>query len=178
MRKAMTLLLLLAVLGLGYLLYSHTQNDRAFNLSNAIKGEGFEEAHVQNVVKTTSLTTVSTSNLLEKPRYTGQNDKNQRWEVTALQAHQEGSAASTTLVLNTINARFETATSARPLTLEAPRGQFVQAQNTLLLDGPVIFTGSAGRWAFYIEAQRIEANTHEHRFDLSRGVHARLTPLR
>jgi len=119
------------------------QESRLFRLSAPV--EPATPQSMRSSVSGTTLTAVSTSTLLEAPRYTGRDAEGRTWEVTAVSADQQGSATSTTITLNQVLAHLqlppEEGTPSRTLTLRAEQGTYAQAEETLALAGNVQVEG-------------------------------------
>ncbi|MBI1308433.1 MAG: hypothetical protein GC129_01045 [Proteobacteria bacterium] len=170
-RRAILLLLVIAILVLGVILFGSVRESRLFRLT-APTEPAAPRSMRQSISGTTvtSLTTVSTSALLESPRYTGQDTSGRNWEITAVSAGQQGSAASTTIVLNTVLAHLEfpsTPTNpSRTLTLRAESGSYAQSTHYLGLTGNVQVEGLG----LTLTAPHIDTSLAERQLTASGGV--------
>lgn len=80
----------------------------------------------------------STTTVLVKPRYTGEDSAGYMWEVTANSASQSGSAVSSTLELATVRAVWQ---QGEAYTLAADTGSYLMDNKQLEVAGNVILTG-------------------------------------
>lgn len=173
MRRVLSLLLVLAIVGLGAVLYLNVEDSNQFRLSAPVQPQIVSDNLKSSVSGTTltSLTTVSASTLLEYPRYTGQDPEKRRWEITARSAAQEGTAASPTLILQDVSATLEIpskAGAAQPITLVAEKGTYQQTESTLHLTGNVKVEG----FSMSLEAPQISTNINTRHLVATGGVHA------
>lgn len=176
-RRTVISLLGLAIVALGAVLYLNVKESTLFRLSAPVAnapGAAVQHAGLPTQVSgttLTSLTTVSASTLLESPRYTGQDPQNRRWEVTAKSASQRGSAASSTLILNTVAATLEVPAksgTSSTITLNAEQGSFLKNENQLTLTGNVKVTG----YGMTLEAPSITTDLESRQLSATGGVHA------
>ncbi|NBV54651.1 MAG: hypothetical protein EBR79_02945 [Proteobacteria bacterium] len=171
MRRLFTLMLLAAAAGIIWLLYANVQESRLFRLSTIPT-----PPTAQNPTTTISLTTVSTTNVLENPRFTGQDDKNRRWEITAQQANQHGSTTSGTLHLTTVSATLnlpenqQSKTQTNTITLNAQQAAYTQNTQQLQLNGRVTLQGRG----LLLQAPAMQANLANQSVAASGGVRATL----
>lgn len=101
-----------------------------------------------------TLTNISGTTLLEKPRYTGQDALGRNWVLTAETAGQDGSAASATYILQQVQAVWTDPSQTSPFTLSAEEGRYQQTSATLQLTGNVSATGLG----FNVVAPVVEAD--------------------
>lgn len=172
MRRTLILLLALAIFGLGLVLYTNVQESHLFRVTAPLAPQTPTAQSMVSGTSITSLTTVSATTLLENPRYTGQDAQNRRWEVTALNAAQQGTTASTTLVLQQVNANLEIpdkdTKQSKTITLKADQGTYQQAENQLHLAGNVQVEGQG----LTLTAPNISTNLQSRHLIATGGVHA------
>lgn len=171
MRQTLTLLLLAAASVVALLLYNNVQESRLFRLSTIPT----PQPTAASAPAAISLTTVSTTNLLQKPRFTGQDAQNRSWEITADQATQHGSSTSTTLHLTTISATLNLPTQngqhkTQPITLTAHQAEYTQATDSLILTQNVILQGQG----LTLTAPQMSANLNQRTLKATGGVRATL----
>jgi|GEM_PF-4287114 len=154
-RRALVLLLLMAVAVLGWVLYANVQQAHLFSLNVQPQAAHPQTSEPRNekerlaqqvqarVSGTTlvSLTTVSATTLLESPRYSGQDDKGRQWQLQADSASQQGSAASSTYVLANVSGTWQSPSQTAPLTVQANQGQYNPQSNHIQLNGDVVVVG-------------------------------------
>jgi hypothetical protein len=157
-RRYLTFILLMAVVGLGAILFANVKESRLFAITAP---QRTVQQDVQQSIANTSTTVikqtaaeVTTTTVLLSPRYTGQDDKGRNWQLVADTAGQSGSSVSGTYVLNTVSGTWADPSSSTPLTLNAQQGEYNQAAQHLGLSGTVVLTGSG----LVLTAPRVDAN--------------------
>lgn len=172
MRRTLILILALAIVALGLVLYFNVKESRLFSIAAQVAPPPQPTSVQAQVSGTTltSLTTISATTLLESPRYTGQDEQNRRWEVTAESASQQGTAASTTLILKNVAADLEVPAKSGPvsITLKAEQGSFEQSANLLHLNGNVQVEG----YGMSLEAPTMTTDLSTRHLTATGGVHA------
>lgn len=158
MRRFVTFMLLLGVVGLGAILFGNVKESRLFSISAP---QRTVRQDVEQAIAKTSSTVirqtaaqVSATTVLLKPRYTGQDDRGRNWQLTADAAGQEGSTASSTYVLSAVSGTWADPSSSTPLTLTAEQGKYNQENQKLGLSGTVVLTGSG----LVLTAPRVDAD--------------------
>ncbi len=167
-RRSLAILLLLAVAAaLGLLLYTSVRPSGMFRLA-APPPRPVDTGNIHDLARSASSTiaAVSTTTLLEKPRYTGQDSFGRSWTLTAGNAGQEGTAASATYVLQNVVAEWTDPSATTPFTLSAEQGRYQQTSSTLQLSGSVSATGIG----FNLTAPNVDADLTTRKLKASGGT--------
>lgn len=148
-RRLLVFILLIAVAFMGLLLFVNVRPSSLFRITPPAKavvltpapGSREDLARLKTTVSNTAMNTISTTTLLEKPRYTGQDSLGRNWLLTADSAGQEGTSTSGTYVLQQVNAVWEDPSQTTPFVIAANQGRYTQVSSSLLLSGGVSATG-------------------------------------
>lgn len=209
-RRLMIIIILACVVALGLVLWLAMRPSNLFRIAapNVTPvTETTDLSKLKNAVSTTTVAAVSTTTLLEKPRYTGQDALGRSWLLSAISAGQEGTTASGTYILNDVQATFDDPSQTTPFTLSAQQGRYAQTSSTLKLSGAVSatgigfnltapqvdadlstrklhatggsrVTGNAGGWNVDISAPTLKADQNSSTLQLTGGVHAKFIPTK
>ncbi|RZK99067.1 MAG: hypothetical protein EOP36_20345 [Rubrivivax sp.] len=155
-RRTVIILILLAVAAaLGLLLYASVRPSGMFRLAAPTPAPTTGK-DIQAMARSVSdtLTAISTTTLLNKPRYTGQDALGRSWTLMADNAGQEGSATSATYILNQVQAEWTDPSQTTPFVISANQGRYQQTSSTLKLTGAV----SASGIGFTLTAPQVDAD--------------------
>lgn len=155
-RRNLSILIVLAVVGvLGLILFLNVRPSGLFRIAApAPQPATTDLAKLKNAVSASTIANVSATTLLQKPRYTGQDNLGRNWLLSAESAGQEGTATSGTYVLQQVQAVYTDPSETTPFTLNATQGRYAQTSSTLLLSGDVSVTGIG----FNLTAPQVEAD--------------------
>ena len=216
-RRALVIMLLLTVALLGWVLFANIRQTHlfSFNVMPPHTAQPPQKAaptlaqQVQTRVSGTtlvSLSTVTTTTVLEQPHYTGQDEHGHNWQLTADTAAQAGSTASSTYVLSNVQGQWQSPSQTTPLTVRAVQGVYNAEANHINLTGNVVMTGQGltlnaaqasasmvtrqvqagggvsvtgvvGGWNMHVTAPSLTAVQNNQNLTLTGGVHAILTPI-
>lgn len=142
----MILILLACVASLGIVLFFATRPSQLLRIAAPMAPAPTANiSNLKDTAITNGVVTVTTSTVLEKPRYTGQDNLGRNWLLTAATAGQQGNATSGTYVLNQVQATFNnpsaTTTGSQGFIMSADTGHYQQASSQLKLTGAVSATG-------------------------------------
>lgn len=158
-RRRLTILLILAVVALlGFLLFANVRPSTLFRVAAPtphplVPTVQDNLKNLKNNVSS-SIAVVSTTALLEQPRYTGRDSLGRNWLLTATKAGQEGSTTSGTYVLQQVMATWEDPSQTSPFRVGATQGRYTQVSDSLELSGDVSATGLG----FNLTAPKVNAN--------------------
>lgn len=171
-RRLMILIILAVVALLGLLLFISMRPSNLFRIAAPVVTpvtETTDLTKLKNVVSTTTVAAVSTTTLLEKPRYTGQDSLGRSWLLSATSAGQEGTTSSGTYILNQVEATFSDPSQTTPqgntFTLSAEKGRYTQTSSTLKLSGAVSATGIG----FNLTAPEVDADLNTRKLKATGG---------
>ena len=154
-RRLYVVITLAAVAIMGLVLFFSLRPSTMFSISAPpAKPVQPELANLPEGVTSNTLVTVSGTTLLEKPRYTGQDNLGRNWLVTAETAAQSGSSTSSTYILQQVGAEWHDPSQTTPFTIQAQEGQYQPSGSTLQLTGAVSATGAG----FTMTAPTIDAD--------------------
>lgn len=152
MRRTLILILLGLAAALTVFLFSNTQEGRFFKLERRSSDGTMHMLSAQGISGTlpTHAGQISTTTVLTKPRYTGQDVAGQHWQIVAEQAEQQGGISSSVVILNDVRAMWSRASSTTPATkggvdnldLAARQAIYEQQERQLQLMGQVSVTGA------------------------------------
>ena len=164
-RRLLILIILACVVALGGVLWLAMRPSQLFRIEAPGVTHTTDLKKLQNAVSTSAITSVSTTTLLEKPRYTGQDALGRNWLIEAGTAGQEGTTTSGTYILQQVKATFQDPSQTTPFTLSAATGRYTQTSSTLLLSGAVSATGIG----FNLTAPNVQADLTTRKLQASGG---------
>lgn len=164
-RIAIVIILGLAAL-LALVLFASLRPSTLFRIAAPQPQPASTVKELANAVSPSSLAVVSTTTMLEKPRYTGQDNLGRNWTLSADNAGQEGSATSGTYVLNQVEAVWTDPSQTSPLMVTAAQGHYTQVSGTILLTGDV----SASGLGYYLNAPEVHADLKSRQLKATGGT--------
>jgi hypothetical protein len=137
MRQTLTLAVLTGAVALAMWLFASTSEGRFFKLERTSSNlQSLAASAISGTAMPTSTTTV-----LSKPHYSGQDISGQSWSIKADQAEQQGGISSSIVVLTNVAAYWQGGTEQSAV-LSAKQAAFNQASSMLNLTGEVSLTGA------------------------------------
>lgn len=163
-QRRILIFLLLGLVGLlGVFLFNSVRPSTMFSLSASAPSQALPGGISPTLAG--PLSHVSSTTLLEKPRYTGQDALGRNWSVQAENALQGGTTTSGTYILQHVIAEWHD--TKQHLTLNANQGDYSQASATIQLSGNVQATGMG----LTLTAPRMDANLTTRYVQASGGSH-------
>lgn len=110
---------------------------------------------VDNQLKKTRVSDVASTTMLS-PRFSGEDNKNRKWLITANKATQSGTVGEEKVILDIVQANATTS-NGKKLSFIANEGNYIRSTNTLSLQKGIEITG----YGFIIKTKEIIASLED-----------------